>query len=184
MQQARQIIVLLVLLMWPSALGAAALRGDETPRAFKEVVTVPAPSAPSPQEALRIWKRLHESFQRIYWERDPTLVPRYLSEDGPMFPVAVAEVAQLRSDKVRSRTRFLTRRAEVVESNPRSFVVEHRLALYPVFLNRAGEDITKSEPLIQRIHWTVVLRSGRWYLHRCWILKSREKDGGAAWSVD
>ena len=173
MGRIRELSLLLSFMLWPGALGAAALRPDETPRAGKEALPVPAPSVPSARHALRIFARLNEGFERIYWERDPTLVPRFLSEDGPMYPVALAEVDQLRHDRVRSRTRFMSKGLQVGELRRRSFVVRERLLLIPRFLDRTGVDITTSEPLVQKVRWTIVRRHGRWVIHNVFLEVSR-----------
>ena len=126
-------------------------------------------------EAIERFKELHALFRQASRTRDQSLLSLMITSDSPLRDEATKDIAQLRSDGVLDRSRFVTEDIDIQSNKPTEIHLIQRVVIHPKFvLESSGKDITRSEPVRQLVEWTMKLENSKWRVLDALITRSQE----------
>ena len=108
-----------------------------------------------------------------YEERDPSMIPLYVTTDSPLKRVGEKEIESLLRDDVVVKPRFVTKRMRVKQNQPDELVIRQLVMQDPRFFLESGKEITRStKPRQLTIDWTLQLDDGQWKIHDSRVVAS------------
>ncbi|MGH2806211.1 MAG: hypothetical protein ACRDKT_02950 [Actinomycetota bacterium] len=124
-------------------------------------------------EAIERFRELDTLKLRAYRTRDVTLVASVFSSDSELAKVARREIRNLTRSDVIPRTRFVTRRVEVLDNSDDAIRLLQVVEVYPRFVDEAGNDVTASgRDELQRVEVVLHRDSDEWLLFDALIVSA------------
>ena len=127
------------------------------------------------EEAIARFKELDQLRQRMYRDRDASLVSVIYADGSPVQKRVLEDLQVLRRDRVLSRTTFETESLRVESTDAGEVKLMQVVVVDPNFVSESGSPVEGSN-VTQRltIEWTLVPQAGEWLLHDSVITDSEK----------